>query len=126
MDIENINAILYLLVSLSRLSLVFSILLLVKRILLPSVISFPYPTASDKNVSVVLGGSYNPPHNGHLGMLKYLSQRYGKVYAVIGVNPNKKYEVTAEERANLLREMIEASTTITEKNIQVEGELNDS
>ena len=47
---------------------------------------------------VVMAGSFNPPHNGHLAsraILEYLSKRYGQeVIVVIGVNLTKKYLVS--------------------------------
>jgi hypothetical protein len=30
----------------------------------------------DRNHTVVLAGSYNPPHSGHMAMIRYLSERY--------------------------------------------------
>jgi hypothetical protein len=49
---------------------------LILPILFPAIIEFPW---EDKNVkesqTVVLAGSYNPPHRGHLAMLEYLSKR---------------------------------------------------
>ena len=77
----------------------------------PTVIPFPYPTAEttaaeDKGRVVMLAGSYNPPHNGHLQMLKYLSRRYGKVIAVVGFNPSKTYPVSPQSRVDMLQTMI--------------------
>lgn len=57
--------------------------LLIPPILYPTVIEYPWQLPSnqsernkDKQRIVVLAGSFNPPHNGHLAMLQYLSQRY--------------------------------------------------
>ena len=112
------------------------------RIFRPSVIAYPWKKKMKKNESpsssspsnninsnddknnrkipktVIFAASYNPPHHGHLKMLEHLSKTYLKVIAVIGFNPNKKYPVSPEERADLLREMLEPSTT----NVEVEGE----
>lgn len=58
-------------------------------ILRPTVIAFPWPPpaeeegrrrragggAADKAKTVVLAGSFNPPHKGHLAMLVYLAER---------------------------------------------------
>ena len=38
--------------------------------------------------------------------MRYLSARYEKVHAVIGVNPSKSYEVTPHARQELLRAML--------------------
>ena len=45
--------------------------------------------------------------------------RYGEVIIVVGMNPNKKYQVTPMERAELVRKMARAS--IPRNNIRVEG-----
>jgi len=80
----------------------------------------------DKEVTVVLAGSYNPPHKGHLAMLTYLSERYGQVIAVIGMNPSKKYAVSPAQRADLLQQMIDKcivkgdNTRSTGTNVRVE------
>lgn len=99
---------------------------LIPPILWPTVISYPWkmPDASserekDKQKTVVLAGSFNPPHNGHLAMLEYLSQRYGKVLVVVGVNPNKKYLVQPEERVELLQSMIQSSSDSSNIQVQV-------
>eukprot|EP00967_Tisochrysis_lutea_P045642 scaffold55373_cov33-Tisochrysis_lutea.AAC.1 len=53
-----------------------------------------------------LAGSLNPPHMGHLAMLKYLRRRgYRRIHVVIGVNAKKKYAVSPKQRAELLRSM---------------------
>jgi len=65
-------------------------------------------------------------------MLSYLSQRYGKVLAVIGTNPNKTYDVSPEERAEMLRTMINVSNDDDDddhhgpKNVRVEGKHSDN
>ena len=56
--------------------------ILVPPILRPTVITYPWrmPESQsyrerDKKRTVVLAGSFNPPHLGHLAMLEYLSKR---------------------------------------------------
>jgi len=66
----------------------------------------PYPEPRSKSGTVVLAGSYNPPHLGHLGMLKYLSKAHDRVVAVIGANPDKKYDVNPYQRQELVRMML--------------------
>ena len=49
---------------------------LIKPIIWPVIVTFPWKEEREKeNTTVVLAGSYNPPHLGHLEMLKYLSKR---------------------------------------------------
>lgn len=49
---------------------------LLKPILFPTIIGYPWEEGYTKeHKTVILAGSYNPPHLGHLAMLKYLSKR---------------------------------------------------
>lgn len=99
---------------------------LVGRIAYPIILRYPWPhpttsrrICSDKRKIVVLAGSYNPPHLGHLAMIQYLGERYRKVIVVIGVNPNKRYDVTPEERADLTRRMLKRSATSSNVEVHV-------
>jgi len=91
-----------------------AISILIFRVIFPTIITHPWrlpPKDSqrsklDKKSTVVLAGSFNPPHLGHLVMIRYLAERYGRVICCIGVNPNKQYEVTPQSRAEILREML--------------------
>ena len=94
----------------------------VYRILRPSIVEYPWDECSSNesdelNETVVFAASYNPPHHGHIRMLEYLSKKYKRVIAVVGFNPSKKYLVSPEDRANLLREMLKSRT----QNVTVEG-----
>mmetsp|Transcript_5676 Transcript_5676/g.12391 ORF Transcript_5676/g.12391 Transcript_5676/m.12391 type:complete len:250 (-) Transcript_5676:58-807(-) len=99
----------------------------VYRIFRPRIITYPWNEETQGETStsrkehqrtIVFAASYNPPHYGHLRMLEHLSKRYTKVIAVVGFNPNKKYLVSPEERADLLRDMLKKSTSAGE-NVQV-------
>lgn len=103
--------------------------ILLYRIAFPPILSFPWREPSknsqcrkqEKKMTVVFAGSFNPPHWGHLVMLKYLAERYGRVICCIGVNPNKKYDVTPLTRAQILREMLSGKEEESLcKNVQVE------
>ncbi|CAK0896407.1 unnamed protein product [Prorocentrum cordatum] len=59
---------------------------------------YPYAAPSRREGVAVLAGSFNPPHLGHLQMLTHLAAAHETVYAVIGVNPSKRYAVSAYER----------------------------
>lgn len=93
---------------------------LLKPVIWPVILSFPWEEHAKEDNNVILAGSYNPPHLGHLAMLEYLSTRYQQVVAVVGFNPNKKYAVSPQQRADLLREMLKASMV---SNVKVEGRL---
>ena len=80
--------------------------LLIERTLYP----FPYHHLPTSGGGVgVLAASFNPPHNGHLALLKALAARHERVHAVVSVNASKTYAVPADARADLLREMIAAA-----------------
>jgi hypothetical protein len=62
--------------------LVISAVSLLVPIMNPTILEYPwqFPSSNrqrqrDKQKVVLLAGSYNPPHNGHLAMLEYLSER---------------------------------------------------
>jgi pantetheine-phosphate adenylyltransferase len=80
---------------------------LIWPLVFPTIITYPWACVKQKEpTTVVLAGSFNPPHRGHYAMLKYLSERHAKVVCVVGCNPNKKYDVTPEDRARLIRTML--------------------
>lgn len=66
----------------------------------------PYQSRSRDSRIAVLAGSYNPPHLGHLEMLKHLSKVHVRVVAIIGINPDKRYDVSPYQRQELLRAML--------------------
>lgn len=82
-------------------------LTLIYRIVCPRILTYPWTKASKKrNQTVVFAGSFNPPHNGHIAMIKYLANTYENVILVIGMNPNKVYKVSPQTRADILHKMI--------------------
>mmetsp|Transcript_98778 Transcript_98778/g.174292 ORF Transcript_98778/g.174292 Transcript_98778/m.174292 type:complete len:486 (+) Transcript_98778:59-1516(+) len=85
-------------------------------------VRYPYPEPKSSAGTVVLAGSYNPPHLGHLEMLKYLSKAHSKVVAIIGINPNKKYDVNPYQRQALLRVMIK-DAGLTNVEVKVWGSI---
>ena len=93
---------------------VVAICILIYRVVFPTILSFPWekpsentrPCKIEKEMTVIFAGSFNPPHSGHLVMLRYLADRYGRVICCIGVNPNKKYQVSPQTRAQILADML--------------------
>ena len=55
-----------------------------------------------KKKAVILPGSYDPVTLGHLNLIKRAAAEYEEVYAVIFVNPDKKYTFSLAERMNML------------------------
>lgn len=53
-------------------------------------------------IAVILPGSYDPVTVGHLNMIKRAAEKYERVYAVIFVNPEKKYLFDHADRVRML------------------------
>lgn len=91
---------------------------LIYSILFPTVISYPWEKQYDQRQKdegdyVIMAGSFNPPHKGHFAMLEYLSKRHAQVICVVGKNPSKKYLVTPEDRAALLKQGLNFSSNVS-------------
>ena len=57
-------------------------------------------------VKAVFAGSFDPPTNGHLDIIKRASGLFDSVDVVVSVNPEKKYMFTEEERLSMIKELI--------------------
>ena len=53
-------------------------------------------------MSVILPGSYDPVTLGHLDIIRRAHDKYGEVYAVVFINPEKEYEFSIEDRVAML------------------------
>jgi pantetheine-phosphate adenylyltransferase len=51
-------------------------------------------------------GSFDPPTNGHLNLLDRASRIYDEIHLVIAVNPNKNYTFSAQERFDMMKELV--------------------
>jgi len=103
------------------LAIIIPSMVLLYRVLNPTILKFPWPTTQDKDTTIVFAGSFNPPHNGHLAMIEYLANRYKEVILVIGMNPTKKYKVSPASRADILERMV-ASLGLDKSRVRVKGE----
>lgn len=54
-------------------------------------------------MKVILPGSYDPVTLGHLEIIREAAAKYSEAYAVIFINPEKKYLFSSEERLEMLR-----------------------
>lgn len=54
-------------------------------------------------MKALLPGSYDPVTLGHLEIIKRAAFLYSEVYAVVFINPQKKYLFSAEDRLEMLR-----------------------
>ncbi len=57
-------------------------------------------------VKAIFPGSFDPPTNGHINVIKRASKIFEELIVVISVNPQKKYFFDAEERYAMLEEII--------------------
>ena len=53
-------------------------------------------------MSVIVPGSYDPVTVGHVDIIKRAKEKYGEVYAVVFINPEKKYTFSLEDRVAML------------------------
>ena len=53
--------------------------------------------------AVILPGSYDPVTLGHLDIIRRAAAQYSEVYAVMFINPDKKYLFSEEDRLQMLR-----------------------
>lgn len=56
----------------------------------------------------VFPGSFDPPTNGHLNIIKRAAELFDEVDVVIAVNSDKKYLFSKEERLSMLSEIVKA------------------
>jgi len=56
-----------------------------------------------KETVCVYAGSFDPPTEGHMFMIRKGSELFGRLVVAVGTNPNKRYTFSAEERVEMLR-----------------------
>ena len=54
----------------------------------------------------VYAGSFDPPTNGHLWMIEQGAKMFDELIVAIGVNPNKKYTFSIDERIKMLQDSV--------------------
>jgi pantetheine-phosphate adenylyltransferase len=62
---------------------------------------------------VLLPGTYDPPTNGHLNILRRASKLFGAVQVVIAVNPSKTYLFNADERLAMMTELAQGLPNVS-------------
>lgn len=84
----------------------FIIIFVSSKVLFPNIVPYEQPPPRQKSQkSACYAGSFNPPHLGHLDILRRLSEAHTKVYAVVGFNPSKTYAVPPPRRLSILKKM---------------------
>lgn len=63
--------------------------------------------------TAVYAGSFDPPTNGHLWMIKQGLELFDRLYVAIGSNPAKQYSFSVSERLQLLRASIPSCERLT-------------
>ena len=53
----------------------------------------------------VYAGSFDPPTNGHLWMMEQGAKLFDELIVAIGINPDKKYTFSLDERIEMLRKI---------------------
>jgi pantetheine-phosphate adenylyltransferase len=54
----------------------------------------------------IYAGSFDPPTNGHVWIIKAGAEIFDKLVVAVGTNPAKKYTFSAEERIGMLKEIV--------------------
>ncbi len=52
-------------------------------------------------------GSFDPPTNGHLNVIQRMYDVYDKIFVVVADNPSKTYAFGADERVEMMRELVD-------------------
>lgn len=58
-------------------------------------------------MQVIFPGTFDPPTNGHLDLLRRAARMFGRVVVVIAVNPHKAALFTASERLDMLTSLVQ-------------------
>ncbi len=63
--------------------------------------------------SAILPGSFDPPTNGHLNLIKRAAELADELYVIISVNRAKKYMFSEQERLEMMKELLKDCKNIT-------------
>ncbi len=59
-----------------------------------------------KNITAVYPGSFDPPTNGHIDIIKRASKIFSKVIVAVTHNCNKNHMFTLDERISMMRDSV--------------------
>ena len=57
-------------------------------------------------MQVIFPGTFDPPTNGHLDLMRRATRMFGRVIVVIAVHPQKRSLFTAEERLAMVNALV--------------------
>lgn len=69
--------------------------------------------------TAVYAGSFDPPTNGHIDVIRRVQPNFDKLFLVVAENPRKKTLFTTQERIDLLKEALKG--VLPEGSFQVES-----
>ena len=58
-------------------------------------------------MQVIFPGTFDPPTNGHLDLMRRAARMFGRVVVVIAVNPDKASLFTAQERLKMINSLVQ-------------------
>jgi pantetheine-phosphate adenylyltransferase len=58
-------------------------------------------------MQVIFPGTFDPPTNGHLDLMRRAARMFGRVVVVIAVNPDKVSLFTAQERLKMINSLVQ-------------------
>ena len=58
-------------------------------------------------MQVIFPGTFDPPTNGHLDLMRRAARMFGRVVVVIAVNPDKAALFTAQERLAMINSLVQ-------------------
>ncbi len=61
----------------------------------------------------VYAGSFDPPTNGHVWMIEEGAKLFGKLIVAIGINTEKKYTFTIEQRVEMLKSITKGMENVS-------------
>lgn len=64
-------------------------------------------------VKAIFAGSFDPPTNGHLDVVKRAAELFESIDVVISVNPDKKYMFTSDERVAMMKELVKDCSNVS-------------
>lgn len=77
-----------------------------------------------KQKKAIYAGSFDPPTNGHLWMIKNGCQMFDKLVVAVGVNPGKEYTFSVEERMAMIKDLVADYSNVEISNIDEEFLVN--
>jgi pantetheine-phosphate adenylyltransferase len=64
-------------------------------------------------LKALLPGSFDPPTNGHINLIRRSAIIYDEIHVVIASNPSKKYFFSAEERFKMMESLAKPFENVT-------------